>query len=73
MLDIQDLLQSHAQASERVNEIIQKLHLLKLTPDIDTTVVKQTYQIYLISKQKFEDIDIQYKTYIKTHGLSIHG
>ena len=71
MLDIKELLCSHHLKAQELKSVIQRLHQIKEYPDFDKNTYRLLYILYLEKKLEFEEVDIQYKTYLKINGLPI--
>ena len=73
MLDIQNLLFQLESKSHEVSGIIEFLYEMKEVPDYDQEKLRNVYKIYIQKKTEFEELDIQYKTYLKENGLALSG
>lgn len=71
MLEIKELLSSHQLKAQELKSVIQRLYQIKEYPDFDKNTYRLLYILYLEKKLEFEELDIQYKTYLKINGLSI--
>ena len=71
MLEIKELLSSHQLKAQELKSVIHRLYQIKQYPDFDKNTYRLLYILYLEKKLEFEELDIQYKTYLKINGLSI--